>query len=66
MGEESRTLDLGHTLHSDGIIKWDIIEKRAQFINSAVKIRETFSTAYPPQQTYAFEKYCCSWYGSNI
>ena len=57
---------LGHALHSDGTMKQDIREKRAQFIDTAVKIRETFSTAYPPQQLYAIEKYCCSWYGSNI
>ena len=61
-----RAEHLGHTLHSDGTMRQDTREKRAQFIDSAVKIRETFSTAYPPQQLYAIEKYCCSWYGSNI
>ena len=34
---------LGHTLCSDGTMIQDIKEKRAQFINSAVKVRETFT-----------------------
>ena len=25
-----------------------------------------FSPAYPPQQIYTIEKYCCSWYGSSL
>ena len=57
---------LGHTLHSDGSMRQDCLEKRAQFIQSSVKIRETFSFAYPEQQLNAIEKYCCSWYGSNL
>ena len=48
-----RAEHLGHTLHSDGTMKQDIREKSAQFIDSAVKMRETFSTAYPPPQLYA-------------
>ena len=61
-----RAEHLGHALHSDGTMRQDIKEKRAQFIDTAVKIKESFSTAYPPQQIYAIEKYCCSWYGSSL
>ena len=57
---------LGHTLSSDGTMKQDIREKRAQFINSAVNIRETFSYAFPEQIVEAVDKYACSFYSSNL
>ena len=57
---------LGHTLSSDGTMTQDIKEKRAQFINSAVKVRETFSYSYPEQVIEAVDKYCCSFYSSNL
>ena len=57
---------LGHTLSSDGTMKQDIREKRAQFINSAVNIRETFSYAFPEQIVEAVVKYACSFYSSNL
>ena len=57
---------LGHTLSSDGTMKQDMKEKRAQFINSAVKIRETFSYSYPEQIVEAVNKYSCSFYSSNL
>ena len=40
--------------------------KRAQFIDSSVKIRETFSFAHPIEQITAMEKYCTAMYGSNL
>ena len=57
---------LGHTLSIDGTMRQDMKEKRAQFINSAVKIRETFSYSYPEQIVEAVEKYCNSFYSSNL
>ena len=57
---------LGHTLSTDGTMKQDMKEKRAQFINSAVKIRETFNYSYPEQIVEAVEKYCTSLYSSNL
>ena len=44
----------------------DAREKRARFIDSSVKIRETFSFAHPLEQVAATEKYCTSIYGSNL
>ena len=38
---------LGHTLHEDGTMRQDIRQKRAQFIDSSVKIGETFGFAHP-------------------
>ena len=47
-------------------MRGDAREKRAQFINSSVKIRETFHFAHPVEQLLAVEKYCTSIYGSNL
>ena len=41
-------------------------EKSAQFIDSAVKIRESFYFAQPADQITAVEKYCTAAYGSNL
>ena len=41
-------------------------EQRAEFINGTVKVREMFSFAHPSQVIFAIDKYCCSFYGSNI
>ncbi len=57
---------LGHVLHQDGTMKQDCREKRAMFIDSSVKIRETFSFAHPQEQILAVEKYCTAIYGSNL
>ena len=57
---------LGHTLHQDGMMRQDCREKRAQFIDSSVKVRETFYFAHPQEQILATEKYCTSLYGSNL
>ena len=57
---------LGHSLHQDGTMDHDCLEKRAHFIDSSVKIRETFYFAHPAEQIAATEKYCTAAYGSNL
>ena len=57
---------LGHSLHQDDIMDHDCLEKRAHFIDSSVKIRETFYFAHPAEQIAATEKYCTAAYGSNL
>ena len=57
---------LGHALHQDGLMRQDCREKRAQFIDSSVKLREAFYFAYPHEEILATEKYCTSFYGSNL
>lgn len=61
-----RAEHLGHALHEDGTMRQDCKEKRAQFIDSSVKIREAFSFAHPCEQILAIEKYCTAMYGSNL
>ena len=62
----ARAEHLGHALSEDGTMRRDAVEKRAQFINCSVKIRESFSFAHPDEQLQAAEKYCTSVYGSNL
>ena len=62
----ARAEHLGHTLSEEGTMKQDAREKRARFIDSHVKVRETFSFAHPEEQLIAVEKYCTSLYGSNL
>ena len=57
---------LGHTLTCDGKMDKDCDEKRAKFIDSAVKVREMFHFAYPEQQAAAINKYCADFYGSPL
>ena len=47
-------------------MRHDAVEKRAQFINCSVKIRESFSFAHPDEQLQAVDKYCTLVYGSNL
>jgi hypothetical protein len=44
----------------------DCREKRAQLIDSSVKIREGFGFAHPAEQITAVDKYCSAAYGSNL
>ena len=44
----------------------DAKEKRAQFIDCSVKIREGFGFAHPMEQITVVEKYCTAMYGSNL
>ena len=62
----TRAEHLGHALSEDGTMNRDAVEKRAQFIDSSVKIRETFHFAHPNEQLQAIKKYCTSVYGSNL
>ena len=62
----TRCEHLGHTLTADGLMDQDCREKRAQFIDSAVKIREMFHFAHPSEVISAIDKYCCNWYGSSL
>ena len=61
-----RAEHLGHVLHQDGQMRQDCREKRAQFIDSSVKVREAFYFAHPHEQIVAIEKYCTALYGSNL
>ena len=61
-----RAEHLGHVLHQDGQMRQDCREKRAQFIDSSVKLREAFAFAHPYEQILATEKYCTALYGSNL
>ena len=61
-----RSDHLSHILHVDGTMTGDCKKKRAQFIDSSVKVREAFQFAHPYEQILATEKYCCSFYGSNL
>ena len=62
----SRCQHLGHTFTSDGSLDQDCKEKRAAFIDAAVKTREMFNFAHPKEKTSAIEKYCTTFYGSNL
>ena len=62
----TRADHLGHALNEDGTMQRDATQKRAQFIDASVKIRESFSFAHPEEQLQAVEKYCTSVYGSNL
>ena len=57
---------LGVTLTINGTLEQDCREKRASFIDNSVKIRESFSFAHPLEMITAVEKYCNSFYGSNL
>ena len=61
-----RAEHLGHTLSEDGTSQQDCREKRAQFIDSAVKVRESFDFAHPADQITTVDKYCSAAYGSNL
>ena len=61
-----RAEHLSHALHQDGLMTQDCREKRAQLIDSSVKIRESFAFAHPTEQILAVSKYCSAAYGSNL
>ena len=61
-----RAEHLGHTLHEDGTMSHDTREKRAQFIDSSVKMMDTFEFAHSEQIISAIEKSSSSFYGSNL
>ena len=47
----ARAEHLGHALSEDGTMRRDAVEKRAQFIDCSVKIRESFSFAHPEEHS---------------
>ena len=61
-----RALHLGHVLTVNGSMEQDGREKLAEFIDSTVKVRETFSFAHPIEKITAIEKYCTSAYASSL
>ena len=62
----TRCEHLGAAVTADGLMDQDCRERRAEFIDRSVKIREMFSFAHPLEVISAIDKYCCSWYGSNL
>ena len=62
----SRCDHLGHTLTIEGTMSQDCVEKRAAFIDSAVKVKETFHFAHPIERISAVQTYCTSFYDSNL
>ena len=61
-----RAEHLGHALHQDRTMRQDCCEKRVQFVDTSVKLRETFSFAHPAEIITATDKYCKTAYGSNL
>ena len=57
---------LGNTLTVQGNMEQDASVKRAQFINSSVKIREMFKFAAPAEVLKAMKVHCSSFYGSSL
>ena len=57
---------LGHELHQSGLMEHDAKVKRAEFINKAVEIRETFGFASPIEILRALKVYCSNFYGSML
>ena len=57
---------LGHELHQMCDMEHDAQVKRAQFIENAVQIRETFSFARPNEIMQAVHTYAGHWYGSML
>ena len=50
----------------DGTAAQESREKRDQFIDSSVKIRENLRSAHPADQITVTEKYSTAAYGSNL
>ena len=50
----------------DGGFEKDCHEKRAIFIDSSVKIRKNFGFAHPWDKITAMDKYCNSFFGSQL
>ena len=55
-----------HVLRDDGTLKKDCQKQLAIFIDSTVKIRESFGFAHPIDILFAYEKYCSSHYGCEL
>ena len=59
-------LHLGHHIHQDCSSTYDIQVKKAQFINTSVEIRDSFSFAEPPQVLTAVRLYAGHYFGSML
>ena len=57
---------LGHELHQLCDMEYDAKTKRAQYIQTAIQIQETFSFANPPELIKAIQTYAGHWYGSML
>ena len=57
---------LGHELHQLCNMEHDTNMKRAEFIDASVKIRQTFSFAYPTEILQAVQTHAGHWYGSML
>ena len=57
---------LGHELHQMCNMEFDVNIKRAQFIDTAVQIQNTFSFAQPSEVLVAVQVYAGHWYGSML
>ena len=57
---------LGHVISSNCSFEDDCRQKRAEFISNAMKTRENFSFAHPQEVVNATQKYCTSYYSSNL
>ena len=54
---------LGHELHQMCNMDFDVNIKRAQFIDTAVQIQNTFSFAQPSEVLVTVQVYAGHWYG---
>ena len=57
---------LGHELHQLCSMEYDVKIKRAQFIETAMDIRDTFKFARPQEIVRATQVYACHWYGAML
>ena len=57
---------LGHELHQSCSMDMDVGIKRAQFIETAIQIRDTFSFARPEEILRAVNVYAGHWYGAML
>ena len=57
---------LGHELHQMCDMEFDANTKRAQFIQSSVRIQEAFRFAHPKEILHAIQIYACHWYGAML
>ena len=57
---------LGHTLYQSGSMEQDCKEKRAQFINRTVEVREELHFAKPAEVLKAVRVYCSDSYGAML
>ena len=57
---------LGHELHQLGTMEYDVSMKRAQYIETAMDMQETFKFGRPQETLRAVQVYGGHWYGSML